>query len=210
MCHSQLTARQIHLTKLPVLESSRAAPDPVDGDGMTPLCEACSQGLAQVALALLAGGANCEFSTPPRHDCAGFTPLMYAAMGNNPSVAKLLLKQGADGTKTSSRAICGHAAGSTALDIARRHADNNSNTGSADTLAVLRKRCCSTCSMTSPGLAMKTSDEQKHLKRCSECPARGPRARYCSKQCQRADWVLRHRGECAEARRARQAAGTEV
>ena len=50
--------------------------------------------------------------------------------------------------------------------------------------------------------------EQKHLNRCSECPARGPRARYCSKECQRADWVLRHRGECAEARRARQAAGT--
>jgi hypothetical protein len=31
--------------------------------------------------------------------------------------------------------------------------------------------------------------------------------RYCSEEFQRADWVSRHSGECAEARRARQAAG---
>jgi len=51
--------------------------------------------------------------------------------------------------------------------------------------------------------------EQKHLKRCGKCPARGS-ARYGNEQCQRADWVWRHRGECVEARRAREAAGTEV
>ena len=81
----------------------------------------------------------------------------------------------------------------------------------AETFAVLRKRCCSTCGMTSPGLSAATAgEEQLHLKRCADCPARGSRARYCSKACQRADWVPRHRAECAEARRARQPAGTEV
>jgi len=46
----------------------------------------------------------------------------------------------------------------------------------------------------------------QRLKQCGgNCPAW-----YCGKVCQRADWVARHRGEHAEARRARQAAGTEV
>ena len=49
-----------------------------------------------------------------------------------------------------------------------------------------------------------------HLKRCGSCPAHGPCAQYCGTGCQRADWVARHRGECAEARGLRQAAGTEV
>jgi hypothetical protein len=189
-----------------------AAFDPVhDNNGTTPLCNACHLGLDKVTAALLDAGAKIDFATlprPRRSVMVGFTPLMYAAMGNNPSVAKLLLKRGADGTKTSSRATDGHAAGSTALDLARPCDDND--TGSADTLAVLCKRCCNTCGMTSPGRAAKTAGEQKHLKRCSECPARGCRARYCDEVCQRADWVSRHRGECAEARRARQAAGTEV
>jgi hypothetical protein len=185
------------------LKSSTAAPDPVDREGMTPLCRACNLGLAQVAIALLDGGASINLATPPSHNFAGFTSLMYAAMGNNPSVAKLLLRRGADGCTISSRATYGHAAGSTALDIARNDA------GCADTLVVLRKRCCSTCGMTSRGRATKTAGEQTHLKRCSECPARGCRARYCDEVCQRADWVMRHRGECAEARRAREAAGTE-
>jgi len=205
---SQLASGLIHLTSLPVCKSSLADPDPVDGDGTTPLCLTCHFGLTQVVGALLAGRANINFATPPRHPYVGFTPLMYAAMGDSPSAAKLLLKQGADGTFTSSRVTYRYAAGSTALDIARRYADNDA--GSADTLAVLRKRCCRTCGMTSPGRAAKPAGEQKHLKRCSECPARGCRARYCDEVCQRADWVSRHRSECAEARRAQQSAGTEV
>jgi hypothetical protein len=115
----------------------------------------------------------------------------------------------ADGTKK-------FVAGYTALGVARILAKN---TGDADTLsvgrgddtetlAVLRRRCCSTCGMTSSGLCAMTAGEEQHLKRCGGCTARGPRSRYCSKACQRADWVSRHRGECAEARRARQAAGT--
>jgi len=98
----------------------------------------------------------------------------------------------------------------TALNITRVAAAGHP--GYAETLAVLRLRWCSTCGMTSPGLAaMNTAGGGKqHLQRCGDCPARGPRARYCSNACQRADWVPRHRAECAEARRARQAAGTEV
>jgi hypothetical protein len=175
---------------------------------MTPLCDACHLGLSQVVLALLDGRANIDFVTPPGHCLPGSTPLMYAVAGNHAAVAKMLLKRGADGTKLTALAAHGYAAGSTALDIARRYNDND--TGAADTFALLRKRCCSTCGMTSPGLDKKTAGEQKHLKRCSECPARGCRARYCDEVCQRADWVSRHRGECAEARRARQAAGAEV
>jgi len=215
VCRSQLTAGLIHLTKLPILKSSVAAPDPVDGHGRTPLCDASILGLAQVALALLAGGADIDYATPPRHPYAGvchpyagFTPLMYAAIENRPSVTKLLLKGGADGTSITTQAAHGHDAGSTALDIARLRA--NRNPDYAETFAVLRRRCCSTCGMTSPGLSTMTAGAEKHLKRCGNCPARGSRARYCSKECQRVDWVPRHRAECAEARRARQAAGTEV
>ena len=51
---------------------------------------------------------------------------------------------------------------------------------------------------------------EKRLKHCARCPADNTRAHYCGEECQRADWVARHRGECAEARRARQAAGTEL
>jgi hypothetical protein len=192
----------INLTNLPIcIPSSPAAPDPVDRDGTTPLCGACEVGLAQVALALLAGRANIDFATPPRHPTAGFTPLIYAAAASHASVAKLLLKRGADGTKTATVDHCGVDTLCTALDIARLR--TNRGPASAETFAVLRRRCCSTCGMTSPGRATKTAGEQQHLKRCSECPARGCRARYCDEVCQRADWVSRHRGECAEARRAR-------
>ena len=187
-----------------------AAPDPVDHKGVTPLCLACHLGNAKVAIALLHGGANIDFtSLATTSDYPGFTPLMYAVDANNAGVAKLLLERGADGGKTTNRDTLGYAAGSTALDIARKRANNNAD--NAETLAVLRRRCCSTCGMTSPGVsAMTAGGGEQHLKRCGNCPARGSRARYCSKACQRADWVPRHRGECAEARRARQAAGTEV
>jgi hypothetical protein len=39
---------------------------------------------SKVVVALLDAGANADFTTPPlwlRRDCAGFTPLMYAAKG---------------------------------------------------------------------------------------------------------------------------------
>jgi hypothetical protein len=144
----------------------------------------------------------------PHHAWTSFTPLMYAAAGNRADVAKMLIKRGADGTKLTTQVVHRHATGSTALDIARLCAGQNPDF--AETFAVLRRRCCSTCGMTSPGRAAKTAGEQKHLKRCGECPARGCRARYCDEVCQRADWVSRHRGECAEARLVRQSAGTEV
>ena len=175
---------------------------------MTPLCDASMFGLPEVALALRAGGANIDFATLPHHLYAGFTPLMYAAMSSHASVAKLLLKRGADGAKTTTETAKEIDAGSTALEIARLRADHGPDF--AETFAVLRRRCCSTCGMTSPGLADMTAGKEQHLKRCGDCPARGDRAKYCSKECQRADWVLRHRAECAEARRARQAASTEV
>jgi len=189
-----------------------AAPDPVDDPkGTTPLCTACHLGLDKVAAALLDAGANIDLATlprPRRSVMVGFTPLMYAVEANNAGVVKMLLKRGADGAKTTSRAAHVYDAGSTALDMARSRA--NDNPDCAETFALLRKRCCSTCGLTSPGLSAMSAGSEQHLKRCGGCPARGPRARYCGKACQRADWVLRHRGECAEARRARQAAGTEV
>jgi hypothetical protein len=132
---------------------------------------------------------------------------MYAALMNQAGVVKMLLTRGADGTKIVTVKIR-VVAPCTALNIARHRADGDPEF--AETFAVLRRRCCSTCGMTSPGLSAATAGEQKHLKRCGDCPARGSRARYCSKECQRVDWVLRHRGECAEARRAREAAGTAV
>jgi hypothetical protein len=171
---------------------------------MTPLCDTCNIGLAQVALALLAAGAKIDFVTPPRHPYAGFTPLMYAAVSSHAGVAKMLLKSGADGVKKATFVTGGVGTLCTALDIARVRADRGPEC--AETFAVLRRRCCSTCGMTSPSLAAKTEGEQKHLKRCGNCPARASRSRYCSKACQRADWVSRHRGECAEARLAREAA----
>ena len=175
---------------------------------MTPLCGACEFDLVEVALALLASRANIDFATPPGHPSAGFTPPIYAAIAGRSGVAKLLLKRGADGTQHTTQAVRGHPAGSTALDIARLCADSFPDC--AEPFTVLRKRCCSACGMTSPGLSAMTAGAKQHLKRCGNCPARGSRARYCSKECQRVDWVLRHREECAKARWAREAAGTEV
>ena len=104
-------------------------------------------------------------------------------------------------------------AGSTALDIARLHTKHDClGRDFAETLAVLRRMCCSSCGVTSAGLSAAAPGAAggQHLRRCSSCPARGPSAaHYCGTQCQRADWVARHRGECAEAQRARQAAGTD-
>jgi ankyrin repeat protein len=67
---------------------------------MTPLFYACKYGRDQVATALLRGGANIDFASPPRHaEHPGFTPLIFAAVNNHTGVVKLLLKRGADGTK---------------------------------------------------------------------------------------------------------------
>ena len=176
---------------------------------MTPLCVACECSTAKVVVALLVGDADIDFATPASSSqIPGCTPLMYALFGNNAGVVMLLLKRGAAGTKHTTQAALGHTAGSTALDIARRCADSFPE--SVETFTVLRKRCCSTCGVSSPGLAAKTAGEKKHLKRCGNCPARASRARYCGEECQRADWVSRHRRECAEARRAREAAATQV
>jgi len=152
--------------------------------------------------------ANSDFATPPsREGAGGFTPLMYAADGNHAGVVKLLLKRGADGAMTTTQTSEGVAAGSTALDIARLLCVDDNNIEFAETMEVLRRRCCSTCGVTSPGLCALTAGVEQHLKRCGNCPARGTRARYCSKACQRVDLVSWHRGE---ARHTRQAAGTEV
>ena len=178
---------------------------------MTPLCAACCYGIAEtVFVALLDGGANINFAAPARRGFMypGLTPLMLAAIFNHASLAKLLLKRGADGTMMATQTFDGHDVVDTALDLARDCTECKPDF--EETFAVLRTRCCSTCGLTSPGLCAATAGEEKHLKRCGDCPARGSRARYCSEQCQRADWVSRHRGEYAEARRARQAAGTEV
>jgi hypothetical protein len=103
-----------------------AAPDPVDHKGVTPLYLSCHFGNAKMAIALLHGGANLDFtSLATTSDYPGFTPLMYAVDANNAGVAKLLLKRGADGAKTTTRDTLGYAAGSTALDIARKRANNN-------------------------------------------------------------------------------------
>ena len=154
-----------------------------------------------MAVALLDAGARIDFATT--HEYPDFTPLMYAAMSSHAGVAKMLHKHCADGTHTTTWAARGLDEGSTALDIARSRADRDPSF--AETFEALRKRCCSTCGVTSPGLTART-----HLKQCSSCPAGGASAHYCSEGCQRADWVSRHRGECAEARRSRQAAGAEV
>ena len=165
-----------------------------------------------MAVALLNAGANIEFAST-----GGFTPLMIATMSNNASVVMLLLERGADGTKRELGEPDALVPGSTALDIARTYASNGDEKtlrlgrgDFAETLAVLRLMCCSACGVTSAGLSATTPGVERRLKRCGKCPARGPCAHYCSKECQRADWVKWHRGECAEARRARQAAGTEV
>jgi len=113
---------------------------------MTPLCVACN--LAEVAVALLNGGANIDFVTPLRRSesrtMVGVTSLMCAVAGNHTGVLKILLKRGADGTKQDSHTATAaeRGAGSTALDIFRSRAIDNPDC--AATLAVLRKRCCST------------------------------------------------------------------
>ena len=189
------------------------------------MCIACGLGNAHMVEALLDGLADVDFAIPAQggywgvvdrllamvgmssNRVPGFTPIMYAARGNHAAVVKMLLERRADGTKTTTRRASGIDAGSTALDVARLYADSDPDFG--ETFAVLHKRCCSTCGVTSLGLAA-TEGGAQYLKRCGSCPARGPSSWYCGSECQRADWEARHNGECAAARRARQAAGTEV
>ena len=92
------------------------------------------------------------------------------------------IKRGADGTMATTRDRQALVAGSTALDIARLCAQ--SVRGYAQTFALLRERCCSTCGMS----ATIAWGRQRHLSRCGH-PARGSRARYCSKACQRTAWM---------------------
>jgi len=200
------------------LPRSLAVPDPVDDDGMTPLCSACLLGNAQVATALLDAAADMNFTPPPtRTEFPSFTPLMLAAVANCAGIVKLLVERGADGTKRTTAAspftmnmlyaqsfsnmqfVPAIDAGSTALDIARTLADTSANF--ARTLAVLRQMCCSTCGVTSAGLPATEAGVERRLKHCARCPADGTRAHYCGAECQRADWEARHRGECAAAAR---------
>jgi ankyrin repeat protein len=91
------------------LSPSLADPDPVDHQGMTPLHRTCMVGNAQVAVALLDGGANIDCATPPRHHVPGFTPLMTCVIGNRAGVAKMLIERGADGTKVTVQTALGRA-----------------------------------------------------------------------------------------------------
>jgi hypothetical protein len=129
---------------------------------------------------------------------------MDATLDNRAGVVKLLLDRGADGSKrtTMTPAV---PEGSTALEMARHLADISPE-DSAETFAVLRQLCCSACGVTNPGLSAMTVGGDRHLKRCGNCPAVGSSAYYCGEVCQRADWISRHRAECAEARRAHEAA----
>lgn len=125
---------------------------------------------------------------------------------------KVLLKRGADCTKTTTVAIFGVNTECTALEYARLCAGGDGPRDFAATFALLCLRCCSTCGITSSGLAKTegSADVERRLKRCPLCPVGAPRAHYCGPVCQRADWVARHRAECAEARRVLSAAGTEI
>jgi hypothetical protein len=115
--------------------------------------------------ALLDGGANVDFVTPPRHESAGCTPLMYAVIAQHTGITKLLLERGADGTKKSTQATPGQVAGGTALDIARGIANAlclgrglaKPDVGDAGMLALLSLMCCSTCGVTSVGRGLHTS-----------------------------------------------------
>jgi hypothetical protein len=84
---------------------------------------------------------------------------MHVAQRNQAGVVELLLKRGADGTKTNTARSMSHGlmrsltssvetipavdAGSTALDIAHSRADSDPDF--AETFAVLRLMCCSGC-----------------------------------------------------------------
>ena len=72
----------------------------MDRLGETPLGLACKLGLVQVAGALLCGGANIDFATPPRHCVPGCTPLMFATAGHHTAVVKLLLERGRGASKS--------------------------------------------------------------------------------------------------------------
>jgi len=98
---------------------------------------------------------------------------MHGVVCDNAGVVKLLLKRGADGTMTTTQAARGMEAGSTALDIARLCADSNPRY--AETLAVLRLRCCGKFGITSSGLsATAAAGGEQRLKHCALCPAGAP------------------------------------
>jgi hypothetical protein len=127
---------------------------------------------------------------------------MLAATAKQAGVVKLLLDRGADGTKY----INNLDVRATALVIVRCFADGFRAhgqvrmSGYAETLAVLCRSCCSKCGKTSAGMSATTTTTAAaagrvpHLKHCPLCLASGPRAHYCGKECQRADWA-RHREE---------------
>ena len=102
------------------------------------------RGYTKVAVALLDGGADIDFVPGPMATLSGFTPLIYATFGNRAGVVRMLLKRSADGTKGITQPIVDLDPGSTALDLARNFV-NSGRAEFAQTLAVLRLRCCSAC-----------------------------------------------------------------
>jgi len=73
------------------LLSHGAHPNVLDGQGFTPLISAIRFGFVPVAATLLAHkGSDANFA-----DRNGWTPLMWAAWGDNPDLINLLLKHGA-------------------------------------------------------------------------------------------------------------------
>lgn len=141
-----------------------------------------------VLTTLIEGGADINFVctvdlTPQGLSMlTGATPLFSVSICRRQEDADMLtylIEQGADGKKRCE--VNGTLM--TALQFSRATAAESAS-GDSFTFDVLRKLCCATCGETA-----------KHcqLKRCSRCPENDRyTARYCSLECQTADWSSRH------------------
>jgi len=152
-----------------------------------------------VLATLIEGGADINFvsTVDLTPQCLGMltgaTPLFSIAVRRRQEDAdmiRFLIEQGADGKNRCD--VNGTLM--TALQFARA-ADLESASGGSFTFEVLRELCCAMCGDTK---------KHCHLKRCDRCPENDRyTARYCSQECQVADWFSRHLFDHRARRRAR-------
>jgi len=201
-----------HLATVRSLCQSGALPNERGGQSFTPLCLASLGHVPKIALELLAFKAdvNLRMATGAHLLFGGWTPLMLAARMGNTTLCELYVSAGADGTVRTGMPGPPCSAGehcpecprhpvparSTALDIACfTVVATPTPEESAATWESMLLTCCRMCGKTASNIAAEPVgpfDRQKKLRRCRWCPTR-----YCSTECQAADWKPRHEDACA-------------
>ena len=184
--------------------------------GVTPLCLATLLNLPRVICHLIRHKADVNLAMISTHPTFGrWTPLMFAVHTGESELCMSYIDMGADGTartgalsRTSTEAamateIPQDIEDFTALELACMEYSADL-VNSTKMIEHMLKKCCRTCGKTSVNMMRNAYLEGRHTPRTREPFAplqklkrcRGCSTRYCSRECQVADWCPRHRNEC--------------